>query len=52
MARELTKKFEEIRTLPAAEWVGYWANHAPRGEFVVIVGPAGEERESVPPDGC
>ncbi|MEW5966777.1 MAG: 16S rRNA (cytidine(1402)-2'-O)-methyltransferase [Pseudomonadota bacterium] len=41
LARELTKKFESIVTLPLAEapaWLAADANHA-RGEFVVIVHP-------------
>ena len=45
MARELTKKFEEVRTLTATEWITYWTTHTPRGEFVVIIAPAGDERD-------
>ncbi len=46
MARELTKKFEEVRTLSAAEWIDYWAAHTPRGEFVVIIAPPGDQDET------
>jgi len=42
VARELTKRFEEVRrdTLPAL--AAHYAAHAARGEIVVVVGPAGE----------
>lgn len=52
MARELTKKFEEVRTLSAREWVAYWDGRTPRGEFVVIIAPreAGESRDDEPRD--
>lgn len=43
LARELTKRFEEFwrGTLAAAQ--EHVASHKPRGEFVVLVGPAPEE---------
>ena len=44
LARELTKKFESIVTLPLADapaWLGADPNHA-RGEFVVVVHAPGE----------
>ncbi|HNQ49953.1 MAG TPA: 16S rRNA (cytidine(1402)-2'-O)-methyltransferase [Candidatus Omnitrophota bacterium] len=37
VARELTKKFEEILRAPAAELASRFAASRPRGEFVVIV---------------
>jgi 16S rRNA (cytidine1402-2'-O)-methyltransferase len=37
-ARELTKKFEEIRRGPASELVDYFESHEPRGEFVLLWG--------------
>jgi 16S rRNA (cytidine1402-2'-O)-methyltransferase len=40
VARELTKKFEEIRRAPLAALAGaYAAEAAPKGEVVVLVGP-------------
>jgi 16S rRNA (cytidine1402-2'-O)-methyltransferase len=43
VARELTKRFEEIRraTLPAL--AAHYADHAPRGEITIVIGPAPEE---------
>jgi 16S rRNA (cytidine1402-2'-O)-methyltransferase len=43
VARELTKRFEEVRrdTLPAL--ASHYAAHAARGEITVVVGPAPEE---------
>jgi len=41
IARELTKKFEEIARLPlgaAAEWIGS-NSHRQQGEFVLVLGP-------------
>ena len=37
VARELTKKFEEILRAPASELAGRFTASRPRGEFVVIV---------------
>lgn len=36
-ARELTKKFEEFYRTTLAEACGWYAEHEPRGEFVVVV---------------
>ena len=43
VARELTKRFEEVRrdTLPAL--AAFYAAHAARGEITVVVGPAPDE---------
>jgi 16S rRNA (cytidine1402-2'-O)-methyltransferase len=46
VARELTKKFEEIRRGPLAELAAHYAEAGPpRGEIVVLVGP-GHEAEA------
>jgi 16S rRNA (cytidine1402-2'-O)-methyltransferase len=48
IARELTKKFEEVARLPLAEapaWLGA-AAHRQQGEFVLVVGPG----DPAPPD--
>jgi 16S rRNA (cytidine1402-2'-O)-methyltransferase len=42
VARELTKKFEEVVTGSAAELAERYAGQEPKGEIVVIVGPPGE----------
>ena len=39
VARELTKKFEEVVTGTAAELAARYAEHEPKGEIVLIVGP-------------
>ena len=36
-ARELTKKFEEVRRGSAAELITHFEQHAPRGEFVIVI---------------
>jgi len=36
-ARELTKKFEEVRREPAAQMLEHFTRHAPRGEFVILL---------------
>jgi 16S rRNA (cytidine1402-2'-O)-methyltransferase len=42
VARELTKKFEEIRRGTLADLAAHYAEAgAPRGEIVIVVGPAG-----------
>lgn len=49
LARELTKRFESIVTLPlrdASAWLAAEANHA-RGEFVVVVHPPAAEAAMV-----
>jgi 16S rRNA (cytidine1402-2'-O)-methyltransferase len=40
VARELTKRFEEVRRGPLPELAAHYAAHAARGEIVVVVGPA------------
>jgi 16S rRNA (cytidine1402-2'-O)-methyltransferase len=37
LARELTKKFEEIRREKVSGAIAHFASHAPKGEFTVIV---------------
>lgn len=39
VARELTKKFEEVVTGSAAELAARYVEHEPKGEIVLIVGP-------------
>lgn len=36
-ARELTKKFEEVKKAPAQEILQHFTSHPPRGEFVIVV---------------
>ncbi len=44
MARELTKRFEEVRRGTLADLAAaYGGDGAPRGEVVVVVGPPAEE---------
>ena len=43
VARELTKRFEEVRRGSLAELAAHYADHAARGEVAVVVGPAPEE---------
>src|SRR5580693_5227835 len=40
VCRELTKLHEEVRRGTAAELAAYYSEHAPRGEVVLVVGPA------------
>lgn len=40
VARELTKMFEECRTATAEELIGHYTLHPPKGEIVLIIGPA------------
>lgn len=54
VAREITKRFEEVVRGTAAEVAGRLAESAPRGEFVLIVGPSvlpgpGERAATVDP---
>jgi len=37
LARELTKKFEEIRRDPAAKLLDHFRSTKPRGEFIIII---------------
>ena len=46
MARELTKRFEEVRRGTLAELAAHYAANAARGEISIVVGPAPEERAS------
>ena len=43
VARELTKRFEEVRRGPLGELAAHYAGHAARGEICVVVGPAPAE---------
>lgn len=43
VARELTKKFEEIRRGTLAELQSHFLATAPRGEITILVGPPGDE---------
>ncbi|MEM6745732.1 MAG: SAM-dependent methyltransferase, partial [Pseudomonadota bacterium] len=40
LARELTKRFEEVRRAPLAELAEHAARTPPRGEVVLLAGPA------------
>ncbi len=44
VARELTKRFEEVRRGSLAELAAHYAVHAARGEITLVVGPAPEEK--------
>ncbi|MFT8335233.1 16S rRNA (cytidine(1402)-2'-O)-methyltransferase [Acetobacter orientalis] len=46
VARELTKRFEEVRRGPVAELATFYAENAPRGEITLLLGPAPEEENS------
>jgi 16S rRNA (cytidine1402-2'-O)-methyltransferase len=50
VARELTKLHEECRTGTAAELAAHYAEHRPKGEIVLLVGPPGETGSSGDPD--
>jgi 16S rRNA (cytidine1402-2'-O)-methyltransferase len=39
VARELTKKFEECRTGTPSELAAHYAEHPPKGEIVLLIGP-------------
>ncbi len=43
VARELTKLFEECRTGATEELAAHYAEHPPKGEIVLLVGPPGEQ---------
>jgi len=43
LARELTKRFEEVRRGTLAELAGHYAQAEARGEICIVVGPAPEE---------
>jgi len=46
VARELTKRFEEVRRGGLAELAAHYAANEARGEITVLVGPAAEEDAS------
>jgi 16S rRNA (cytidine1402-2'-O)-methyltransferase len=46
VARELTKRFEEVRRAPLPDLAAHYASHEARGEITVVVGPAPEEAAS------
>lgn len=43
VARELTKRFEEVRRGTLAELAAHYAAHEARGEITIVVGPAPDE---------
>ncbi|MBU7580253.1 MAG: 16S rRNA (cytidine(1402)-2'-O)-methyltransferase [Porphyrobacter sp.] len=47
VARELTKLHEECRTGTAAALAAHYAAHPPKGEIVLLIGPAGEDEAPV-----
>ena len=44
VARELTKKFEEFRRGNPAELLAHFQKNSPRGEFCLVIAPAGKKR--------
>ena len=46
VAREMTKLHEECRTGSAGELLDHYSAHPPRGEIVLLIGPADETREA------
>ncbi len=44
VARELTKKFEEVKKASASELIKHFSQSKPRGEFVVLLNPIWPER--------
>lgn len=46
VARELTKRFEEVRRGTLAELATHYAANEARGEIAIVIGPAPEERGS------
>ena len=46
VARELTKLHEECRTGTPGELAAHYAEHPPRGEIVLLIGPPGEAETS------
>jgi 16S rRNA (cytidine1402-2'-O)-methyltransferase len=49
VCRELTKRHEEVVRGSAADLAERYAGHPPRGEVVLVVGPATEEEDSSAP---
>ena len=39
VARELTKRFEEVRRAALSDLAAYYAANAPRGEITIVIGP-------------
>ena len=50
VVREISKTFEESVTAPLPELAARYADLAPKGEIVVIVGPPGEQAAASPED--
>lgn len=50
VVREITKKFEEVVTGPLADLAARYADEAPKGEIVLVVGPPGQESEMADAD--
>lgn len=50
VAREITKMFEECRTGRASELARHYAEHPPKGEIVMLVGPPVESANTTDPD--
>lgn len=48
LCRELTKLHEEVLRMTLGEAIAYYAENAPRGEFVLIVAGAEEQAEEAP----
>lgn len=44
-AREITKKFEEVRRGKAAELLAHFEKHGPKGEFVLLLKSPGKEED-------
>ena len=49
VARELTKKFEEVVRVSASEAADHFAEKTPRGEFVLVVEGASASAKTTPP---
>ena len=47
VAREMTKRFEEVRRGPLTALAAHYAAHPARGEIVVVVGPAADAPEGM-----
>lgn len=43
VCREITKRFEEVLRGTPAELLAHFTGHPPRGEFTLVIGPAGAE---------
>jgi 16S rRNA (cytidine1402-2'-O)-methyltransferase len=51
VARELTKRFEEVRRGTLPDLAGHYATTAARGEITLVVGPASDEPDAEDLDG-